>query len=58
VVVVTPGYPTKKPYSAVACNLSKAFEGASFAGRKKNGDRNAALEKEGELFVQVLYPDN
>jgi hypothetical protein len=56
--VVTPGSPTKKPYSAVASNLSKAFKGASFAGRKSTGARNAALEKEGKLFVQVLYPDN
>jgi hypothetical protein len=53
----TTGDRTKKPYSAVACNLSKAFKGTSFAGRKTNNDRNAALEKEGKLFVQVLYPD-
>jgi hypothetical protein len=55
--VVTPGSPTKKPYSAVASHLSKAFKGDSFAGRNSNGARNAALEKEGKLFVQVLYPD-
>jgi hypothetical protein len=48
--VVTPGSPTKKPYSAVASNFSKAFKGASFAGRKSIGARNAALEKEGKLF--------
>jgi predicted YcjX-like family ATPase len=29
-----------------------------FGGRKATGDRNAALEKEGKLFVQVMYPDN
>jgi hypothetical protein len=45
--MVTPRYPTKKPYSAVASNLSKALKGASFAGRKYT-----------DLFVQVLYPDN
>jgi hypothetical protein len=56
--VVTPGSPTKKPYSAVASNLSKALKGASFAGRKSTDDLNAALEKEGKLFVQVLYPDS
>jgi hypothetical protein len=54
--MVTPGSPAKKPQSAVASNLSKAFKGASFAGIKSSGARNAALEKEGELFVQVLYP--
>jgi hypothetical protein len=45
--VVTPGSPTKKPYSAVAVasNLSKAFKGASFAGRKFAGARNAAKRK-------------
>jgi hypothetical protein len=56
--VVTLGYPIKKPYSDVACNISKAFKCASSAGRKTNGDRNAASEKEGELFVQVLCPDH
>jgi hypothetical protein len=56
--VVTPGSPTKKPYSAVASNLSKAFKGASFAGRTSTGARNVTLEKEGKLFVQVLYPGN
>jgi hypothetical protein len=56
--VVTPGSPTKKPYSAVASNISKAFKGASFAGRKSTGARNVELEKESKLFVQVLYPDN
>jgi hypothetical protein len=56
--VVTPGSPTKQPYSAVASNISKAFKLASFAGRKSTGARNAALEKEGKLFVQVLSPDN
>jgi hypothetical protein len=56
--VVTPGSPTKNPYSAVASNLSKAFKGAAFAGRKSTGAHNVALEKEGKLFVQVLYPDN
>jgi hypothetical protein len=56
--VVTPGSPTKNPYSAVASNLSKAFKGAAFAGRKSTGARNVALEQEGNLFVQVLYPDN
>jgi hypothetical protein len=56
--VVTPRYPTKKPYSNIASNISKAFKGASFTGRKSAGARNAALEKEGKLFVQVLYPDN
>jgi CRISPR/Cas system endoribonuclease Cas6 (RAMP superfamily) len=48
--VVTPGSSTKKPYSDVASNLSKAFKG--------DGARNAALEKEGKIFVQVPYPDN
>jgi hypothetical protein len=43
--VVTHGYPAKKPFSTVASNLSKAFKGASFAGRKSTGARNAALEK-------------
>jgi hypothetical protein len=56
--VVTPGSPTKKPYSALASNLSKAFKGASFAGRKYTGAHTAALEKGGKLCVQVLYPDN
>jgi hypothetical protein len=56
--VVTPGYPTKNPDSPVASNLSKAFKGAASAGRKSTGARNVALEKEGKLFVQVLYPDN
>jgi hypothetical protein len=57
--VVSPGPPTKKPYSAVASNLSKAFKGAAFAGRKSTTTaRNFALDKEGKLFVQVLYPDN
>jgi hypothetical protein len=56
--MVTPGYPTKKTYSTVASNLSKAFKCANFAGRKSSGARNAALEKEGKLFFQVLYPDN
>jgi hypothetical protein len=56
--VVTPGSPTKKPYSAVASNLSKSFKGDSFAGRKSTGARNVALEKVGKLCVQVLYPDN
>jgi hypothetical protein len=56
--VVTPGSPTKNPYSAVASNLSKAFKGSSFAGRKSSGPHNAALEKEVKLFVQVLYSDN
>jgi hypothetical protein len=57
--VVSPGYPTKKPYSAVASNLSKAFKGAAFAGRKSTATaRKLALDKEGKLFVQVLYPDN
>jgi hypothetical protein len=56
--VVSPGSPTKNPYSAVASNLSKAFKGAAFAGRKSTGARNLALDKEGKLFVQVLYPDN
>jgi hypothetical protein len=48
----------KKPYSAVVSNLSKAFKGDSFAGRKSTGACNVALGKEGKLFVQVLYPDN
>jgi hypothetical protein len=56
--VVTPRYPTKKPYSDVASNISKAFKGAAFAVRKSIGARNVALEKEVELFFQVLYPDN
>jgi hypothetical protein len=60
--VVSPGSPTKKPYSAVASNLSnlsKAFKGAAFAGRKSTTTaRNLALDKEGKLFVQVLYHDN
>jgi hypothetical protein len=56
--VVTSGSPTKKPHSDVASNLSNAFKGASFAGRKSTGDHNTALEKEGKLFVQFLYPDN
>jgi hypothetical protein len=56
--VVSPGSPTKNPYSAVASNLSKAFKGAAFAGRKSTSARNLALDKEGKLFVQVLYPDN
>jgi hypothetical protein len=55
--VVTPGSPSKKPYSAVASNPSKAFKGSSFAGRKSTGDRNLALEKEGKLF-KVLYYDS
>jgi hypothetical protein len=54
--MVNPGSPTKKPYSALACNLSKGFKGDYFAGRKTIGDRNAALDKEGKLCVQVLYP--
>jgi hypothetical protein len=41
--VITPGSPTKNPYSAVASNLSKAFKGASFAGIKSTGARNVAL---------------
>jgi hypothetical protein len=56
--VVTPRSPSKKPYSAVESNLSKAFKGPSFAGIKSTGARNVALEKEGNLFVQVLYHDN
>jgi hypothetical protein len=48
----------KKHYSAVASNLSKAFKGASFTERKSDGERNAALEKEGELFVHVLHSAN
>jgi hypothetical protein len=56
--VVSPGSPTKKPYSAAASNLSNAFKGAAFAGRKSTGARNLALDKEGKLFVQVIYPDN
>jgi hypothetical protein len=56
--VICPGYPTKKPYSAVASNLSKAFKGAAFPGRKSTTACNLALDKEGKLFVQVLYPDN
>jgi hypothetical protein len=56
--VVTPGSPTKNPYSPVASNLSKAFKGASFGGRKSTGERNASLKKEGKLCVQVLYPGN
>jgi hypothetical protein len=56
--VVIPGSPTKKPYSDVASNLSKAFKGAYFGGRKSTGDCNAALEKEGKIFFQVLYPDS
>jgi hypothetical protein len=56
--VVTPGSPTKNPYSAVASILSKAFKVAAFAGRKSTGARNVALEKEGKLFVQVIHPDN
>jgi hypothetical protein len=56
--VVTPGSPTKNPYSAVVSNILKAFKGASFVGRKSTGARNSALENEGNLFVQVLYPDN
>jgi hypothetical protein len=56
--VVTTGYPTNNPHSAVASNNAKAFKGTSFAGRKANVPRNAALEKEGKLFVQVLYPDH
>jgi hypothetical protein len=58
VSVVTPGSPTKKPYSAVASSLSNAFKGAFFADRKSTGARYVALEKEGKLCVQVLYPDN
>jgi hypothetical protein len=56
--VVTPGSTTKKPYYAIASNLSKAFKGAAFAGRKSTGARNVELEKEGNVFVQVLHPDN
>jgi hypothetical protein len=56
--VLTPGSPTKNLYSAVASNLSKSFKGANFAGRKSTGVCNVALEKEGKLCVQVLYPDN
>jgi hypothetical protein len=44
--VTTPRSPTKKPYSAVASNISnisKAFKDASFAGKKFTGDRNVAL---------------
>jgi hypothetical protein len=41
--MVTPGYPTNKTYSTVASNIPNAFKGASFAGRKSAGDRNAAL---------------
>jgi hypothetical protein len=56
--VVTPGSPTKKPYSDVASNLSKAFKVAAFVVRKSTGAYNVALKKEGKLCVQVLYPDN
>jgi hypothetical protein len=56
--VFTPGSPTKKPYFAVASNLSKAFKGASFTERKYVCAHNMALEKGGKLFVQGLYPDN
>jgi hypothetical protein len=57
--VVSTGSPTKQPYFAVASNLPNAFKGAAFAGRKStNTARNLALDKEGKLFVQVLYPDN
>jgi hypothetical protein len=56
--VVSTGSPTKKPCSSVASNLSKAFKGAAFAGRKSTGARNLALDKEGKIFVQVLYTDN
>jgi hypothetical protein len=56
--VVTPGSPTKTPYSAIASNLSKAFKGTAFAGRRSTGARNVALENEGKLFIQVRYPDN
>jgi hypothetical protein len=58
VSLVTPGSPTKKPYSPVASTHSNAFKGAAFAGRKSTSARNIALEKEGKLFVQVLYPEN
>jgi hypothetical protein len=34
------------------------LKGASIAGKKSTGARNAALEKEGKLFLQFLYPDN
>jgi hypothetical protein len=56
--VVTTGSTTKNPYSAVASNLSKALKGDAFAVGKSTGTRNVALEKEGKLFVQVIYPDN
>jgi hypothetical protein len=57
--VVSTGSPTKNPYSAVASNLSKAFKGVAFTGRKYTTTaRDLALDKEGKLFVQFLYPDN
>jgi hypothetical protein len=56
--VVTPGSFTKNPHSAVALNLSKDFKGASFTGRKNAGACNASLKKEGNIFIQVIYPDN
>jgi hypothetical protein len=56
--VVTPRSPTNNPYSAVASNILNAFKGAAFAGRKSTGAHNVALEKEGKIFFQVLYPDN
>jgi hypothetical protein len=56
--VVTPGYSTKNPYSTLASSISKAFKGAAFVDRESTGAHNVALEKEGTLFVQVIYPDN
>jgi hypothetical protein len=56
--VVSSGSPTKNLYSSVASNISNAFKGAAFAGRKSTGDRNLALYKDGKLFVQSIYPEN
>jgi hypothetical protein len=56
--MVNAGSHTTKHYSAVASNILKAIKGDSFSGRKSTVARNAAVEKEGKLFVQVLYPDN
>jgi hypothetical protein len=46
--------------SVLRCDIKllNAFKYASFSGRKYNGYHNAALEKKGKLWGQVLYPDN
>jgi hypothetical protein len=55
--VVTPGSPTKKPHYCRIKSI-KGLQRCCLHRKKSTGARNAALEKEGKLFVQDLYPNN